>query len=54
MLEAGLATHYVALERLPELEERLHGLGAAARDPTEVGRVLQSVQVCLSWPGPAG
>ena len=46
VMEAGLATHYVASDRLPQLEEALHDLGPAARDPEEVGRALQSFQVC--------
>ena len=52
-MEAGLATHYVASDRLPQLEEALHDLGPAARDPEEVGRALQSFQVCgqLSFSG---
>ena len=45
VLEAGLATHYVASEKLPALEEALHELGPKARNPTEVGRTLQSIQV---------
>ena len=45
MLEAGIATHYVASGKLPALEEALHELGPRARDPTEVGRTLQSFQV---------
>jgi hypothetical protein len=49
VLEAGLATHFVASERLPALEEALHNLGPKARDPAEVGRTLQSFQV-PRWP----
>ena len=45
VMEAGLATHYVASERLPQLVNALHALGPRARDPEEVRNALQSFQV---------
>lgn len=49
MKEAQLATHYVASERLPALEEALHSLGAQTADPENIGRTLQFFEV----PSPA-
>ena len=45
MLEAGLATHYVASSSLGRLEDVLHSLGTSARDSSAVRRAIVSVQV---------
>ena len=45
MLEAGLATHFVASSSLGRLEDALHSLGTSARDSSAVRRAIASVQV---------
>ena len=45
VLEAGLATHYVASSSLGRLEDALHSLGTSARDSGAVRRAIASVQV---------
>lgn len=44
VLEAGLATHYVASSSMGRLEDALHSLGTSARDSSAIGRAIASVQ----------
>ena len=44
VLEAQIATHYVRSERLGALEQRLQGLGEAARDAAAVKDALDAFQ----------
>ena len=45
MLQAGLATHFVASSSLGRLEDALHSLSTSARDSSAVRRAIASVQV---------
>ena len=54
MLEAGLATHYVASGSLGRLEGALHSLGTSARDSSAVGRAIASVQARPSYSAALG
>ncbi len=43
--EAQLATHYVASERLPALEEMLHAMDPQSQSPEQILRSLQTFEV---------
>lgn len=45
MLEAGLATHFVAAQNIEKLEDALHSLGPSGRDADAISRAIASVQV---------
>lgn len=47
---AKVATHYVASKHLPELQQALEGLGTAAADAREVGRVLDAFEAREALP----
>lgn len=54
VLEAQIATHYIHSKRLGALEERLQGLGAAARDASAVKSALDAFQASAppcTWAG---
>ena len=47
MLDAQLATHYVASERLADLEERIRGMGERAGDLVQLQRLVDEYQVIV-------
>lgn len=54
VLEAQLATHYIPSALLPELEEAIVGLGAAASDKGRVAQLLGDFQTRTPVPPPSG
>ncbi|EIE21929.1 ClpP/crotonase [Coccomyxa subellipsoidea C-169] len=52
--EAQLATHYVASERLPALEEMLHAMDPQSQSPEQIRRSLQTFEDEGEPPEPSG
>ena len=50
VLQAGLTTHYIPSQLLPELQQRLISLGAAANTQNSVGLLLNELQARAPLP----